>query len=358
MRVLIASGSKGKYFHLKEFGEALTKYGVEYKLVKETDYCTGFPSRNIKDWFPINRKFKKLIDEFKPDVVFVDRQLHFGLQTLKAKIPLFVYLRGNYWMEIEYALKTRYRGPVMRTVVWLRDRIAHKVFRECAGILMTADYLDPVIKKYIPNATTHHFLEGINASRWYPAPGMKLKHPCVGLLQGADWWGKAKEMLTLEKVIPAMPNVHFYWAGEGPYQDKILSVLDKFDNFHWLGFLEYPDKVREYLTEIDVYALPTGMDTTPLSSREAQLMRKPIVASNAGGMPEVVSDKKSGFLVEQGDYKAWIEKLTLLLNDKKLAEQMGNAAREFVIEKFNWEVVAKRFVDIATDYLNKQKNLK
>ena len=46
--------------------------------------------------------------------------------------------------------------------------------------------------------------------------------------------------------------------------DQILPVLEKFDNFHWLGSLRYPDKVREYLTEIDVYALITGMDLASL----------------------------------------------------------------------------------------------
>ena len=71
-----------------------------------------------------------------------------------------------------------------------------------------------------------------------------------------------------------MPEVHFYWAGDGQYKDEILEVLDKFDNFHWLGSLEYPNKVREYLSEIDIYALITGMDTTPLSLKEAQLMEK------------------------------------------------------------------------------------
>ncbi len=45
-------------------------------------------------------------------------------------------------------------------------------------------------------------------------------------------------------------------------------------NFHWLGKLEYPDKVREFLSEIDIYALITGMDLSPLSLKEAQLMKK------------------------------------------------------------------------------------
>ena len=56
MKVLIASGagggtakkSIGKYFHLQEFGSALERLGGEYKLVRETEYVTGFPSKYVK----------------------------------------------------------------------------------------------------------------------------------------------------------------------------------------------------------------------------------------------------------------------------------------------------------------------
>ena len=71
MRVLIASGagggtakkSIGKYFHLQEFGYALEKLGVEYKLVRETEYVTGFPSKNVKGWFS-KKKLHELIKEY------------------------------------------------------------------------------------------------------------------------------------------------------------------------------------------------------------------------------------------------------------------------------------------------------
>jgi len=56
VKVLIASGaaggtskgSIGKYFHLKDFGEALTKFNIDYKLVRETDYVVGFPTKQIR----------------------------------------------------------------------------------------------------------------------------------------------------------------------------------------------------------------------------------------------------------------------------------------------------------------------
>ena len=75
---------------------------------------------------------------------------------------------------------------------------------------------------------------------------------------------------------------------DGPYRDKILSILNKYKNFVWLGSMNYPDKVREFLDEIDVYALISGLDMSPLTLQEAQLMKKPVLATNVGGIPEVI----------------------------------------------------------------------
>tara|TARA_Y100001936_G_scaffold4910_1_gene4441 strand:+ start:7625 stop:8701 length:1077 start_codon:yes stop_codon:yes gene_type:complete len=351
MKVLIASGAGGgtakgrigKHIHLDDFGKALLRKGVDYKLVYETDYVSGFPSKDIKSWF-YKKKFHKLINEFNPDLVFVDRQSHFALESIKLKIPTYVYLRGNYWSEVEWAKKTIYKSPLMKWVMNKRRDIANEVFTKCNGIFMTADYLDSVIKEHIPNAKTFHWLEGLDTSRWYPQEGMKLQHPCVGMLHDANWWGKTKEMLVLEDVVKKMPDVHFYWAGDGQYKEPILDKLSKFSNFHYLGNLDYPDKVREYLTEIDIYALPTGMDTTPLSCREAMSMENPAVASRVGGIPEMVFDKKTGFLIDEGDSDGWIEKLTLLVNDSELRKQFGKEGRKTVMNIFNWDKLADEFI--------------
>ena len=107
MRLLIG-GSSTFHFHLKEFSDTLNKLGVESKLVFDADYSDGFPSRKIRNWFQTGKKFTKLIDEFKPDAIFIDRQRHFGIDALKANIPLFVLLRGHYWSEIDWNKKTMY----------------------------------------------------------------------------------------------------------------------------------------------------------------------------------------------------------------------------------------------------------
>jgi glycosyltransferase involved in cell wall biosynthesis len=345
MRVLIG-GSSSKIFHLKEFGESLKKLGIEYRLVHDVEIQDGFPSRKIKNWIPSKKKFNKLIIEFKPDVIFVDRQAHFGLAAIKAKIPLIVHLRGDYWSEIVWAKQTLYKDPIKKTVLFFKDKNANKCFKDSLTIVPICNYLKKIVKEKYPKKPVETLYQGIDPSRWYPTEGMKLKHPCVGLLQGAVIWGKAREMLVLEKVLQSMPNVMFYWAGDGPYRDKILSILKKYKNFEWLGPLEYPNKVREYLTEIDVYALVSGIDMSPLSLQEAQLMKKPVVATNVGGIPELMDNEKTGFLVKKGNAEEWIEKLSLLVKDERKRKRMGNAGKKFVEENFSWDKIVKEFVEI------------
>ena len=345
MRLLIA-GASSKFFHLKEFGQTLEKFDVETKLVHDVEYYDAFPTRKIRNWIPNKKKFNQLIDDFGPDAIFIDRQAHFGAAVLDAKIPLFVHLRGDYWSEIKWARETLYKSPIKRFALRQRDKNAQKCFAGATAIIPICKYLEPIVKQHYPEKTVQVLYGGIDANRWYPVEGMKLDHPCVGLLQGAWIWGKTQEILTMKNVIESLPEITFYWAGDGPYRQKITDVLDKYKNFKWLGPLSYPDQVRQYLASLDVYALPSGIDMSPLTLQEAQLMKKPVIATNAGGMPELMKDGETGFLVEKGDHKTWIEKITLLLNNKEISQKFGESGRRFVEEEFTWEKMAENFVEI------------
>ena len=83
-------------------------------------------------------------------------------------------------------------------------------------------------------------------------------------------------------------------------------------------------------------------------------MKKPIIGTRVGGIPEMIYDKKTGCLVDEGDDKAWIESIELLLNDKNLAAKFGDNARNLLLEKFNWDVVAKKFLVAAESVLQKR----
>ena len=132
-----------------------------------------------------------------------------------------------------------------------------------------------------------------------------------------------------------------------------MIKLKKYKNFEWLGPLEYPNKVREYLSEIDIYALISGLDMSPLTLLEAQFMQTPIIATNVGGIPELMIDKKTGFLIEKGSSKELIKKIEEMLNEPKKMEEMGTQGRKFVEENFSWKIITKKFVNNLKKTLDK-----
>jgi len=354
MKIIIAYGSLGKIFHMKEFSNELEKLNVTVKLVHDSDYSRGFPSKRVLDWFEGDKKFKILISDFQPDAIFVDRQSHFAIHSINSKIPTFVLLRGHYWQEYYWGMRTLGGNLKNRLLIWFRNRITEKVFSEATAILPICKYLEDVVKEHHPNQNTGVFFEGVNSEIWYHTKKMELEHPAVGLVQDANWWGKTKELLILENVLKKMPNVKFYWAGDGQYRQNITDRLEKYDNFEWLGRLEYPDEVREFLESINIYALITGMDLAPLTLKEAQLMEKPVIATDVGGDKEMMIDKKTGFLVREGNPDDIIDKISYILDNEQVAPELGKEGSKFIKEQFNWKRVAENFLRIIEPHVKRK----
>src|SRR5205085_1880701 len=82
-----------------------------------------------------------------------------------------------------------------------------------------------------------------------------------------------------------------------------------------------------------------------LSVLEAMASGTPVVASRVGGVPEIVRDGETGFLVPPGDVAALRERLDQLLRDRDLAARMGAQARRDVLDRFTWASVADRCAD-------------
>ena len=238
---LLIGGAPPKKFHLEEFASSLENLGIKTKLVIDTDIYTGFPSRKITKWFETKKKFLDLISEFKPDAILVDRQnTLFDVAAVESKIPVFVHLRGDYWSEIKWARETIYKGFLKKKILKIKEKRADKCFNDSKIIFPICNYLKKIVQNHYPKKPVEVIYQGIDPKRWYKSEGMKLKHPCVGLVQSANIWGKTQEMLVLEKILESMPEVTFYWAGDGPYANKVLPTLKKFDNFHMVRSITIP----------------------------------------------------------------------------------------------------------------------
>jgi len=346
MKILIG-GSTSKMFHLQEFKKTLNEANVDCKLVHDVKYSNGYPSRDIFSWFQSDKKFRILIERYKPDIILVDRQRHFALSAIKTKIPLLVHLRGDFWSEIKWAKETRYKKFPKNIVIQKWEEMGNQVFENSEYILPICKFLENRIHDVFPKKMTQIMYQGINSENWFVEKGMKLKHPCVGLVQSASIWGKTREMLILKNVLQKFPNVTFYWVGDGPYAKIINSELSKYENFKWLGSLEYPNKVRQFLSEIDIYALISGIDMAPLTLLEAELMKKPVIATSIGGIPELLEEGKTGFLVNKGSDTDIVEKISILLNEQ--TNEFGEAGRKFVKENFSWEKISNDFLKFVKE---------
>ena len=351
MKLLIAVDRK-RFFLIDQFADELRKKGIECLVIDDLDiYDKDEPGNKYLKWIGTPKKFQKIMNDFKPDIIFTERVSHFSSLVIKTDIPLIIFVRGedglpHDWSKINWKEQTLETSFSNKINIFTKQKIAKKCYEKATLILPICQYLEKIIRSNCPNKDVHVLYQGINQKDWFSEKGMKLKHPCVGFLQGAEIWEKTKEMLLLPDIMKKMPEVNFYWAGDGPYQKKILPILEKFDNFHWLGNLDYPGEVRQFLSEIDVYGLLTGIDMSPHTLLEAGLMKKSVIATNVGGVSESCIDNKTCFLIEKNDPEGWIDKISVLLKHKEKMKLMGNEGFEYVNKNFLWGKIAEDFINI------------
>ncbi len=344
MKLLIIT-SKSKLIHLKEFGERLKEFDIEYKLIEDLKYLKKFSILRKK----AKNDFENLLNEYKPNFILLDRHSELGIKIIEKKIPLLVTVRGDIWKELKIA-KEKNNSLRYRLALKRKEKIIDQCLKKATIILPLSNYLSSIVKEHFPKNKILTFpISSRNSEYWKREEVEKLRHPCVGLVQGAAIWGKTKEMLILPKILQAYPEITFYWAGDGEYKKQILSKLEQFKNFIPLGNISYPDEVKKYVSDIDIFALISGMDSFGQAILEGSLLKKPVLATNVGGIPEIVIHGKTGFLINEGDYEDWIDKIGLLINDQEKCKEMGEHGRKFVEDNFSWNKTAEKFVNILKE---------
>ncbi len=124
-------------------------------------------------------------------------------------------------------------------------------------------------------------------------------------------------------------------AGDGPDRDQLQNQIQKRgvdDKVQLLGFVS---DMRSFLQQIDIFLFPSLTEGFGYAIVEAMAMERPVVAFNAGSIPEVVEDEHSGFLVPPNDVDALTQKTILLAKDLDLRKRMGNSGKARAKEMFD-----------------------
>lgn len=149
------------------------------------------------------------------------------------------------------------------------------------------------------------------------------------------------------KVVTRISNARLLLAGEGLEGErlkKLIADLKLSSSISMLGHLPRPEMERRFATAW-VQAVPSCWEE-PFANvaLEAMMRGTAVVASDAGGLPEIVHHGRTGFLVPPGDADALAEALLHLLQDIQLAERMGNCGREIALTNFSQETCVERFI--------------
>jgi glycosyltransferase involved in cell wall biosynthesis len=153
-------------------------------------------------------------------------------------------------------------------------------------------------------------------------------------------------LLAARRILDANPSAEFLVIGDGPAANKLKALagdLRLSESVRFLG--ERPD-VPDLLAALDILVMTSYTESFPNAILEAMAVGKPVVATNVGGIPEVVEEGQTGFLVSPRDPKALADRVISLCRDSARRLQMGRAARARVENNYTVQAVATKLEEI------------
>jgi len=142
---------------------------------------------------------------------------------------------------------------------------------------------------------------------------------------------------ALSKLKSKVPNARLVIAGEGPERSRLEAEIAERGLERSVVLLGEVEDVRPVLDAMDVFVLPSISETFSNAALEAMAMRKAVVLSNTGGIPEMVRDGVDGYLYDRGDVQALVEIIVRLAIEPGLRVAIGAKARETVLSRFTFE---------------------
>jgi glycosyltransferase involved in cell wall biosynthesis len=135
-------------------------------------------------------------------------------------------------------------------------------------------------------------------------------------------------------------------AGDGPDRPAVEREVRRLGLESAVRLAGERDDVAELLAEADLFVLSTRSEGLPLSILEAMAAGLPVVASDVGGVPELVVDRETGFLVPPGDPHALAAAIERLLDDPDLRGRFGAAGRARVSTHFDLASAQRAHLDL------------
>ena len=185
--------------------------------------------------------------------------------------------------------------------------------------------------------------------------GLKPDAPVVGI-SAALRKEKAHEVFlrAAKKVLENRADARFLIIGGGVRKQELETMASRLGIKESCIFTGFVKNIEDALSVLDIGVLTSEREGLPLTLLEYMASSKPIIATDVGGVGEVVKDGENGFLIPSGDHNALAGRINALLEDQALASTLGENGRALLREKFSEDVMMNR-IEALYDELTRGK---
>ena len=165
---------------------------------------------------------------------------------------------------------------------------------------------------------------------------------------------EGKGVMNLIKAIPLIlkkrNDVEFLIGGDGPLHKEIREEIGRnnlLSKVKLTGWIPH-DEVANYLSELKLFVLPSYSEGLPTGVLEAMACGTPVLSTPVGGIPDVIKDEETGFIMESNLPECIAENIIRVLNYQNLQEIVKNA-RKLIEEEYIYEAAVKRYKKVLED---------
>ncbi len=307
-----------------------------------------FPLRNFSlDYYtpakPDSETIKKLVSQ--SDIIWSQTIGPIGASAInhakKLKKKIIAYTHSIEWELVPKGIK---KGQLL--IKLIVKKFAASIYNKCDLLLVPSKEIADVFTEAGIKTRKRIVRLGVDLNIFKPADRKKAKKS-IGFVENdflIGYYGRTgneKNLETLEKA--------FNIVSEKNKNLKLLIVGGKI-NIKNCTNIEKTDYGNKYLQAMDIYVLPSLVETSSLTTMEAMACGCAVIATPVGLVKEYIQNDYNGVLFRPKDYEMLAKKIQNLINDRKLREKIGRNARMTAEEMFSWENTAKDIKDIFSDF--------
>ncbi len=306
------------------------------------------PCRGWLDWDAI-QGLKSLVEEAKIEILHCHEpksRLYGAVVSRMTGIPMV----ATHHLWTGQNLRTRLVESIDAAVLHGCDKVI--AVSSSVGASMRRVLVSPRRIEVIPNGidlgsfqnelrNTEFENDEVRASLGIP-PGV----PVIGAVGRLDIQkGHERLIEAARKITDAGQDAFYVILGEGVERPRLESLVRDLGLSGRVLLPGYRADIRPYLAMMDVFVMPSRREGTPMALLEAMAMKKPVVATAVGGVPDVLRDGIDGIMLPE-DGAGLSGALLKLLRDPAFARQMGGAGRRRVETEFSSLRMAGRYEDV------------